>query len=125
MAAPSEALVATLALHGIRTERLEHARRVEAAAAFVLRAAPRARRPFQGHLERTFEGAWEPIALDVPVGALFVPRRQPLARLAAWLLEPESDDSLGTWNVFDAEVDAALAEGASSCYPVLRVRAAP
>jgi hypothetical protein len=123
---PSEAVLAVLALHGIRTERFERARSVEHAAAFVLRAAPKGRRPFQGHLERTFEGAWQSLpTLDIPAGALFVPRRQPLARLAAWLLEPESDDSLGTWNVFDAEVDAALAEGATAHYPVLRVHAAP
>jgi hypothetical protein len=40
---------------------------------------------------------------------------QPLARLAAYLLEPRSNDSLVTWNLFDE----ALATGA---YPVLRTQ---
>ncbi|MEZ6016506.1 MAG: M14 family metallopeptidase [Planctomycetota bacterium] len=119
--APSDAVLRTLALHGIETRRLERALHVEDARVFVLRAAPKARRPFQGHLERTFEGEWRARGADLPVGACIVPRRQRLARLAAWLLEPESDDSLGTWNFFYAEVDAALPRGDDAVFPVWRV----
>ncbi len=36
--------------------------------------------------------------LSVQAGALFVPANQPLARLAFYLLEAESDDGLVTWN---------------------------
>jgi hypothetical protein len=40
---------------------------------------------------------------------------QPLSVLAAYLLEPESDDGLTTWNFFDT----SLRPGGS--HPVLRV----
>ena len=37
----------------------------------------------------------------MPAGSLFVPANQPLARLAFYLLEPESDDGLVTWNIIE------------------------
>jgi hypothetical protein len=48
-------------------------------------------------------------------GAFYVPGDQPLAALAMVLLDPESDDGLVTWNVWDA----ALRPG--SDYPVVRL----
>ena len=38
----------------------------------------------------------------VPGGSLFVPIRQPLARLAMALLEPTAADSLAAWGFFNA-----------------------
>jgi len=119
---PSDEQLRVLAAHGLEVRRSKSARRYEHAQVFVFEAAPRAKRTFQGHLERVFRGAYEARAVEVPAGAALVPRRQRLARLAAWLLEPESDDSLGTWNAFDAEVDAALAPGGDGLFPALRVR---
>jgi hypothetical protein len=46
-----------------------------------------------------------------------VPGDQPLAALAVYLLEPESDDGLVTWNVFDPDLRA----GSGAIYPVLRL----
>ena len=37
-----------------------------------------------------------------PAGSLVVRTDQPLGRLVFYLLEPESDDGLGTWNLLDA-----------------------
>ena len=51
----------------------------------------------------------------MPAGAYRVPMSQPLARLAFYLLEPRSNDSLLTWSVFDEAVK-------KSQYPVLRTR---
>jgi len=36
-----------------------------------------------------------------PAGTLVVRTAQPLANLAAYLLEPQSDDGLLTWNFWD------------------------
>jgi hypothetical protein len=44
-----------------------------------------------------------------------VPADQALARLAFYLLEPESDDGLVTWNI----IEAGLAAG--EAYPIYRV----
>ena len=53
--------------------------------------------------------------LTVDAGSLFIPANQPLARLAFYLIEPESDDGLVTWNV----IDEGLAVGQT--YPIYRV----
>ncbi len=122
IARPSPGLLRALTLHGVEHRITATELVVDDSAVFRLSDAPRARRPFQGHLERRFQGVYEAAVVTLPQGACIVPRRQPLARLAAWLLEPESDDSLGTWNLFDGEVDAALADGASGYHPVYRLR---
>ena len=75
----------------------------------------RAERPFQGHREARLKGAFDKIELTVAPGAFFVPANQPLARLAFYLLEPESDDGLVTWNV----IEEGLAAGQT--YPIYRV----
>ena len=55
-------------------------------------------------------------ALTLPACALLVLwGDQPLARLAFYLIEPESDDGLVTWNV----IDEGLAVGQT--YPIYRV----
>ena len=53
----------------------------------------------------------------MPVGTWRVDMRQPLARLAFYLLEPRSDDGLANWNF----LDEAMENG--DVYPILRVPA--
>jgi hypothetical protein len=72
-------------------------------------------KPFENHQERTVTGTWAPADVTVPAGAWRVPMTQPLARLAAYLLEPRSNDGLVTWNV----LDEALKTGRA---PILRTR---
>jgi hypothetical protein len=59
-------------------------------------------------------GHWEAVTGMSP--AYVVSTSQPLARVAMYLLDPESDDGLATWNVFDG----ALAQ---RTYPVFRAAA--
>jgi hypothetical protein len=119
LAEPSAALLEALTLHGVEMRRLDRpwSGRSER---FLIRESRQALRPFQGHRERSVSGAWTAGRVDLPAGALIVPRSQPRARLAAWLLEPESLDSLTTWNRFDAEL-----ERDASVHPVLRLLELP
>jgi hypothetical protein len=78
-------------------------------------SAPRA---FQGHREVRLEGKWSDDQRTIPAGSYVVRAGQPQGVVAFYLLEPESDDGLVTWNVFDPR----LARGAE--YPVLRVPSA-
>ncbi len=116
-AAPGAAgAVALLQRHGVRVTRLEAPRSADAE---VYRAdsvvvAPQ---PFQGHREVRLAGAWRREARPLAAGSFVVPADQPLALLALLLLDPESDDGLVTWNVWDA----ALRPGAD--FPVLRLAA--
>ena len=73
-------------------------------------------RLFQGHRETLVSGRFENATVAAPAGTVVVTTGQPLGRLAVYLLEPESDDGLTTWNV----LDAALANG--TAHPVLKTR---
>ena len=84
---------------------------------FRITESEQAAREFQGHRERRIEGAYESIQAEVPVGVWRIDMRQPLARLAFYLLEPRSDDGLANWNF----LDEALENG--DIYPILRVPA--
>ena len=72
-------------------------------------------RVFQGHQEARLKGTYDKVQLVVNAGSLYIPANQPLARLAFYLIEPESDDGLVTWNV----IDEGLAVGQT--YPIYRV----
>lgn len=111
-------VVERLAAHGVRFEALPADRELEVEV-FRIMASRQAESEFQGHRQRTLEGAWETARRSVPAGTLVVPMDQPLARLAFLLLEPRSDDGFANWNVLDPEL-----EGATS-YPVLRMHADP
>jgi hypothetical protein len=82
---------------------------------FLISEVVRAERSFQGHREARLRGTLQKAQLSVSAGSLFVPANQPLARLAFYLLEPESDDGLVTWNI----IEAGIAPGET--YPIYRV----
>ncbi len=112
--AAEKAVLERLRAHGITVEPLG-AGAPPALEAFRITTTSVTERPFENHQERTVAGAWA--AADAPdlAGAFRVPMTQPLARLAFYLLEPRSNDSLATWNVVDEAIKA-------SRYPVLRTR---
>ncbi len=86
---------------------------------FVIDDVTRAERPFQSKLETRVKGRYETAKLSVHEGASFVPAAQPLARLAFYLLEPESDDSVVTWQV----LNEGIAKGET--YPIYRALTVP
>lgn len=114
--AADTAAVSRLRLHGVRVERLD-AEWTTTVDAFIIDSVVRAERPFQGHHEVRLAGRWSTAPRTIPSGSWLVPARQPLGVVAFYLLEPESDDGLETWNVFDGR----LAPGRE--FPVLRVAA--
>jgi hypothetical protein len=75
---------------------------------------------FEGHSPVRAEGQWlsEPVDSNLAAGWHLVNTDQPLGTLAAYLLEPASEDGVVTWNLLDRELHAG------SAYPILRVNAA-
>jgi hypothetical protein len=71
---------------------------------------------FEGHTLRKLDGKWG-VTIDRKPGVKYweVGTRQPLGRLAFYLLEPTSDDGLVAWNYLDDQ----LKDGATT-YPILR-----
>ena len=100
--------------HGIRIQEVTEEAQLPVER-FTIAEITKAPRPFQGHQEARLKGQFDKIQLTVEAGALFVPANQALARLAFYLIEPESDDGLVTWNV----IDEGLAVGQT--YPIYRV----
>ena len=99
--------------HGIEIEEVT-AEATVAVERFTIAEVTKAPRVFQGHQEARLKGAFDRIQLTVEPGSLFIPANQRLARLAFYLIEPESDDGLVTWNVIDEGLEAG------STYPIYR-----
>jgi hypothetical protein len=110
----TRAVIDKLLQHGIAVEELTSPLTTEVES-FVIDSVKKAGRPFQGHTAVTLSGKYKKETLTFPAGSILVRAAQPLGTLAAYLLEPESDDGLTTWNF----LDAYLAEG--KVHPISKV----
>ena len=64
-------------------------------------------RYFEGHCGMMLEGSWAaPVADTVAAGSFVVSTNQRFGVLAAFLLEPASEDGYAAWNFFDAGISA-------------------
>ena len=77
-----------------------------AVSSFVVDAVTRSAKPFQGHNEVKLKGQYVTEQSTIATGARIVRLAQPLGLLAAYLLEPESDDGLTNWNFMDPWLEA-------------------
>jgi len=111
------AAIDRLRWHGVRIQEIAADAQI-AVERFTISEMTKAPKPFQGHQETRLKGTHARAQLTLPAGSLFVPANQPLARLAFYLLEPESDDGLVTWNY----VEEGIAVGQT--YPIYRVTGA-
>jgi hypothetical protein len=109
------AVIERLRLHGIRVDTTGVSR--AALEEFTVDSLVRLARPFQGHNELRVWGKWKASA-EAPPRVMIVRTDQRQGWLAAYLLDPESDDSFFTWNLFDATLSR------QRLFPVLR-RAKP
>jgi len=100
--------------HGLKTETVDEAVQVPVER-FLISDFVRSERVFQGHREARLKGTLEKAQLSVAAGSIFISANQPLARLAFYLLEAESDDGFVAWNI----IEDGLAAGAT--YPIYRV----
>ncbi|MEO5579050.1 MAG: hypothetical protein ABIR58_00210, partial [Gemmatimonadaceae bacterium] len=113
--APADTLVvALLRRHGVQVETLQR-EWTGGVGIFSIDSAVASPRLFQGHREMRLEGRWTNGDRRLPAGSFVVRTSQPLGLLAVYLLEPQSDDGVVTWNYFDA---AARAGGE---FPIMRV----
>jgi dipeptidyl-peptidase-4 len=102
--------------HGILVERLTEPARLEVES-FRITEIKGEERLFQGHRMNNTKGEYSREEKEFPEGTLFVSTAQPLGCLAAYLLEPESDDGLLVWNFFDRHVVPQWGRAPQS-YPV-------
>lgn len=107
------AAIERLRLHGVTVQEVAADAQVPVER-FSINTLTKQARAFQGHQEATITGAYDKAQLTVQAGSVFIPANQALGRLAFYLIEPESDDSLATWNVVDGL-------SAGQTYPIYRV----
>jgi Zinc carboxypeptidase len=86
--------------HGIRVDQLVAPLTTEVTS-LVIDAIEKSPKPFQNHNEVKLQGKYVAEKVTLPAGTPIVRLAQPLGLLAAYLLEPESDDGLTNWNVLD------------------------
>ena len=106
-------VVERLRMHGVGAAPLKSATTLTVEE-FRIQKNEAADKPFQNHTERTLSGAWQSSERQLPSGTLRVDMKQPLARLAFYLLEPRSDDGLTDWNFLDEALRNA------KVYPIVR-----
>ncbi len=108
------AAIERLRWHGVRIEEVAADAQI-AVERFSITEMTKAPKPFQGHQEARLKGTFDKAQLTVQAGSLYIPAKQRLARLAFYLLEPESDDGLVTWNI----IEDGLTVGQT--FPIYRV----
>ncbi|MEI8224746.1 MAG: M14 family metallopeptidase [Bacteroidota bacterium] len=93
-------IIGLLMMHGIKVEKLTKNSRIEVLR-FEISELKGAARLNQGHYTNTVKGRYLKETTDFPAGTIVVRTAQPLANVAAYLLEPQSNDGMLTWNFFD------------------------
>lgn len=103
-----------LRLHGIEIYQLTEDVDLEVVANRI-KSIQKMERVFQGHNLVTLETTTETLQKTIIKGTYVIPTNQKLGQLAAYLLEPTSDDGLVTWNFFDPWLHE------KNLFPVLRL----
>jgi len=108
-----------LKLHGIVLEKLEIDTALDAERFEIseLQSVPRLN---QGHHLNSIKGKYINANINFPAGTIVVRMAQPLANVAAYLLEPESGDGLLNWNFFDRYLVPQWGRGFNP-YPVCKI----
>jgi murein tripeptide amidase MpaA len=113
------AAIALLRMHGVKFQGSAGGYTPAGISWFVIDSVHRESKEFQGHHEVRLFGSWRDTTLVMPASMTLVPGNQTQAVSALYLLDPESDDGLVTWNIFDGE----LAPG--KIFPVWRMIRSP
>lgn len=104
---------------GIRIEKLSASARIEAER-FEIGGLTPSPRLIQGHYTNAISGKFIKETIEFPAGTVAIRTGQPLARLAAYLLEPQSNDGLLVWNYFDRYLVPQWGNGFYT-YPVYKI----
>ncbi len=100
MAVNDPDIINLLRIHGIKMERLTMSSSFEVEK-FEVAELKGSSRLNQGHHTNTIKGSFKKEIMEFPEGTIIIRTSQPLANLAVYLLEPQSNDGLVVWNFFD------------------------
>jgi len=117
--AASTEVIQKLLQHGLLVEKLVQPATLDVES-FKTKEIKGAERLYQGHRTNMIKGEYAKEQKEFPVGTIFVTAAQPLANVAAYLLEPESDDGLVVWNYFDRDLVGQFGGGAGT-FPIYKL----
>ncbi len=112
-------VVELLKIQGIKLEKLTEPAKLDVEK-FEISELKGAARLNQGHYTNTIKGRFLKETVAFPAGTVVIRTAQPLANLAAYLLEPQSNDGLMTWNFLDRYLVPQWGMGYNP-YPVYKV----
>ncbi|MEN8154016.1 MAG: M14 family metallopeptidase [Acidobacteriota bacterium] len=113
-------VISNLKNHGIIVEKLKKSVKGKFEN-FKIKKIEYAKRLYQGHILLKVEGSYKKEEITLPAGSCYVSLKQPLARLIAEILEPESKDSLLTWGFFNKKIVKQWSSRPGT-YPVYRYK---
>ncbi len=87
---------------------------------FTANVLKNAQRKFEGHYMATLEGEFTSKTKTFKKGDYWIDMAQPLSNLIFYMLEPQSDDGLVTWNFFDAYFKVQGIDKKPVNYPVFK-----
>lgn len=112
-------VITLLRNHGISIEKLSTSVSISAER-FDISEIKASARLNQGHYTNTVKGAWKHVTADFPAGTLVIRTSQKLANVAAYLLEPQTNDGFLYWNFFDRYLAPQWGMGYNP-YPVYKI----
>jgi hypothetical protein len=112
-------IINLLKIHGIKLEKLDYVTKITVEH-FEISELKGSTRLNQGHYCNAINGKFRSEVTEFPAGCLIVRTAQPLANVAAYLLEAQSNDGLVTWNLLDRYLVPQWGSGYNA-YPVYRV----
>ena len=117
-----ESLAAKLGQHGIDVSRLQRSQEFKGES---FRVTEIAKQNFvqNNHRNSRLLGSFESQSKTFSTGDYYVPMDNRLANLIFYLLEPEADDGLAYWNLFDDYLQSELENASMVDYPVFKVLA--
>ena len=115
-----EVLAAKLGQHGIEVSRLGQDQEF-GGESFKVTEIEKQNFVQNNHRNSRLVGAFEPESKDFSAGDYYVAMDNRLANLIFYLLEPEADDGLAYWNMFDDYLERKLENASSVDYPVFKV----
>jgi hypothetical protein len=116
---PDPEVIGLLRTHGIKLEKLEKDTRIVVEKFNIMELKGESNLN-QGHYTNTIKGNFVQDTIEFQTGTVVVKTAQPLANVAAYLLEPQSNDGLMTWNFLDRYLVPQWGLGYNP-YPVYKV----
>ncbi|MFT4816708.1 MAG: hypothetical protein ACI80L_002610 [Pseudohongiellaceae bacterium] len=115
-----EVLAGKLDQHGIQVSRLEQVQEFRGES-FKVVEIEKQNFVQNNHRNSRLLGAFEPESKSFSAGDYYVAMDNRLANLIFYLLEPEADDGLAYWNMFDIYLERELENASVVDYPVFKV----